>query len=119
VPAFALLLAGSMTGKTLAHIGARTHDPRRAATRWVLAHVLPGRTLLVEHAAVDLLADPGCLLFPLGKAGCIDVRAAIKRAPSHARVNQARTVARSSTWANDAAALASFSRFRHHGSARQ
>lgn len=57
----------------------------------MLAHVPPGRILLVKHAAFDLLSCPGWLLFPLGQLGCIDVRAAIKRAPSHARVNQART----------------------------
>lgn len=91
VPAVALLLAGTMGREALAHIAARTHDPRQAASAWVLANVPPGRTLLVEHAAFDLLRYPGRLLFPMGSAGCIDVRAALRRAPSHATVNRART----------------------------
>ncbi|MGK6354650.1 ArnT family glycosyltransferase [Sphingomonas sp. DT-207] len=52
----------------------RANDTRQVASRWIEAHVPAGSTILIEHAAFDLLPGPWRLLFPLGSAGCIDVR---------------------------------------------
>jgi len=52
----------------------RRHDTRQAATAWVHAHVPPHSSILVEHFAFDLLQGPWNFLFPVGDAGCVDVR---------------------------------------------
>lgn len=87
VPGAALLLAGWMAGATLRAQQQRADDPRQAAARWVFAHVPPGRTILIEHAGFDLMPYRGRLLFPLGSAGCVDVRSLLHGAPSHRKVN--------------------------------
>jgi hypothetical protein len=68
----------------------RADDPRQRATAWLLAHVPPGRTILVESAAFDLLPYRGRLLFPLGSDGCVDVRALLASRPSHKTTNEKR-----------------------------
>jgi 4-amino-4-deoxy-L-arabinose transferase-like glycosyltransferase len=82
-----IALAGCMAGVTVAQLARRADDPRQAATAWIRAHVPAGRTILVEHAAFDLLQYRGRLLFPLGSAGCVDVRSALNKRPSYRRVN--------------------------------
>jgi 4-amino-4-deoxy-L-arabinose transferase-like glycosyltransferase len=82
-----IALAGWMAGVTVDQLARHADDPRQAATAWVRAHVPAGRTILVEHAAFDLLQHRGRLLFPLGSAGCVDVRSALERRPSYRRVN--------------------------------
>lgn len=74
--------------------GARTReratDTRQIATAWLAAHVDPQRSVLIEHAAFDLIGRPGRLLFPMGRAGCVDIRAMLARKPSYAKVETAR-----------------------------
>lgn len=52
----------------------RLDDTRQQASRWAEAHIAPGSTVLVEHFAFDLLPKPWTFLFPIGEAGCRDVR---------------------------------------------
>ncbi len=75
--AFSALAALSlpMLHASLARAEERRHDTRQIASDWVRTHVPPGSTVLVEHAAIDLLQGPWKVLFPLGKAGCVDARA--------------------------------------------
>jgi 4-amino-4-deoxy-L-arabinose transferase-like glycosyltransferase len=88
--ALALVLAPmAITARTRAVM--RADDTRQAASAWVRARIAPGASILVEDAAFDLLRRPGPLLFPLGSAGCIDVRAALARPPSYTRVDSARS----------------------------
>jgi 4-amino-4-deoxy-L-arabinose transferase-like glycosyltransferase len=84
------IVISSMAQSTLSQQTMRAHDPRQAAAAWILRHVPASRTILVEHAAFDLLTYRGRLLFPLGSAGCVDVRAALAGAPSHRRINKLR-----------------------------
>lgn len=79
----ALSLAGWTLPATLDRQSYRAHDPRQAATAWVRRHVPAGRTLLVEHAAFDLLAYKGRILFPLGADGCVDARTLLAGRPTY------------------------------------
>lgn len=54
---------------------ARLNDTRQLASAWAVANVPAGSTVLLEHFAFDLQAQPWRFLFPLGDAGCIDARA--------------------------------------------
>ena len=56
---------------------ARVNDTRQMASRWAVAHVAPGSTVLLEHFAFDLLPQPWRFLFPFGSVGCIDAKAAL------------------------------------------
>ena len=56
---------------------ARLDDTRQRASRWALAHIAPGSTVLIEHFAFDLLPQPWRFLFPFGEVGCIDARATL------------------------------------------
>ncbi len=50
----------------------RTHDTRTLASAWVLKNVAPGRRIVLEYPAFDLLAAKHMLIYPLGDAGCVD-----------------------------------------------
>lgn len=90
-PFLALLLAVPMAQASLARAHERTHDTRQAAAAWVRTHLPPGRSILVEHAAFDLLAGPWRFRFPVGSAGCIDARAALGGRIRYSRVETLRT----------------------------
>ncbi|PTS88989.1 hypothetical protein DBR17_03780 [Sphingomonas sp. HMWF008] len=68
----------------------RATDTRQVATAWLTAHVDPQSSVLIEHAAFDLIDRPGRLLFPMGQSGCVDIRAMLARKPSYAKVETAR-----------------------------
>lgn len=84
----ALLLAVPMAGAALATTAERSNDTRQVADRWVREHVPPGRSILIEDAAFDILQGPWHFLFPLGSAGCVDAR---KMLEGHIRYSQAET----------------------------
>ena len=44
----------------------RLNDTRQQASRWVRAHVPPGKTVLLEHFGFDLVQRPNPFLLPLG-----------------------------------------------------
>jgi len=75
---------------TIERLDDRADDPRQRATAWLLRNAAPGRTILVESAAFDLLPYRGRLLFPLGTEGCIDIRALLASRPSHKATNEKR-----------------------------
>jgi len=76
-PLAGMLLMLPMLHATQARAVTRANDTRQLASAWLRAHAPPDSTILVEHAALDLLAGPWKLLFPLGKAGCVDARAVL------------------------------------------
>ncbi|WP_114952194.1 ArnT family glycosyltransferase [Sphingosinicella terrae] len=70
----AAALALPMLQATHARSIERRNDTRQIASAWIRANVPPGSTILVEHAALDLLQGPWKIIFPLGSAGCVDAR---------------------------------------------
>lgn len=64
----------------------RANDTRQVASAWIRANVPATRSILVEDAAFDLLQRPGRLLFPMGGAGCVDVRRALSSTPRYSKV---------------------------------
>ena len=91
------LLAGALIAVLAPMIGAarsdateRRHDTRQLATAWLRAHAPAGSRILVEHAAFDLMASPYDLSFPLGSAGCVDVRALLAGRVRYSRVESLR-----------------------------
>lgn len=76
--------------QVLADSRMRATDTRQLASAWARAHIPPGSTVLVEHFAFDLLQEPWRFLFPMGDAGCVDVRAVLRGKISYATIERAR-----------------------------
>lgn len=95
LPAFelpaALLMLAPMIAATQAGYRERADDTRQAASAWVKANVPRTSTILVEHAAFDLLQDGRPLRFPLGAAGCLDARALLAGRIRYSRVGTLRS----------------------------
>jgi hypothetical protein len=68
----------------------RTHDTRQAAAAWVNAHVPEGDTVLVEHFGFDMLQGRRHFLFPIGDAGCVDVRDLLAGKVQYDQIEEAR-----------------------------
>lgn len=62
----------------LAQARARMNDTRARASAWAVAHVPQHATIMIEHFGFDLYAQPWPVLFPLGDAGCVDIRALLQ-----------------------------------------
>ena len=69
----------------------RAVDTRQVASAWIRANVPPGSSLVVEPAAFDLLQGPWRILFPLGSAGCVDVRAILTGQIRYSKVETLRS----------------------------
>ncbi|WP_171982570.1 glycosyltransferase family 39 protein [Sphingomonas sp. LM7] len=78
-PLVALLLIVPMLQAAQHRATERANDTRQIASAWIRAHAPPDSAILVEHAAIDLVAGPWKLLFPLGSAGCLDARKLLAR----------------------------------------
>lgn len=68
----------------------RTHDTRQAAAAWVSANVPHQDTILVEHFGFDLLQGPWRFFFPIGDAGCVDVRDVLGGKVQYDQIEEAR-----------------------------
>jgi hypothetical protein len=88
----ALLLAVLMPQvvQALSDTRVRTHDTRQAAAAWVAAHVPHHQSILVEHFGFDLLQGPWQFFFPIGDAGCVDVRAVLGGKVQYDQIEEAR-----------------------------
>lgn len=69
----------------------RLNDTRQIATAWIKANAPRGSTILVEHAAFDLLQQGWELRFPLGSAGCVDAASLLAGRISYSRVETLRS----------------------------
>jgi len=88
--AAALLLAVPMVTAAHNRTVERLHDTRQMATAWLRANVPAGKTILVEHAGIDLLQGPWSFRYPLGSAGCVDARKALAGRISYSEVETRR-----------------------------
>ncbi|WP_447725246.1 glycosyltransferase family 39 protein [Sphingomonas koreensis] len=84
------LLTAPMVAATLAAQTERANDTRQAASAWIMANAPRGSTVLVEHAAFDLLQNGWPLRFPLGSAGCVDAAALLAGRIPYSRVETLR-----------------------------
>jgi hypothetical protein len=118
----ALAIATPQVVQALSNAHVRTHDTRQMATAWVNAHVPRGATILVEHQGFDLLQGPFEFLFPVGNAGCVDVRAILGGKTQYDQIEEARdqrsnvdygtlSPARRNTCGMDWAVLTQFDRY--------
>ena len=69
----------------------RMTDTRQAAAAWIQSNAPRGSTILVEHAAFDLLRSGWKLRFPLGSAGCVDAASLLAGKISYSRVETLRS----------------------------
>ncbi|WP_338467476.1 glycosyltransferase family 39 protein [Novosphingobium sp. ZN18A2] len=74
----AIATGGPLLAADLAQGRERLNDTRQQASLWIETHVRPGKTVLVEHFAFDLVSRPYRFLFPAGDAGCLDVVATLE-----------------------------------------
>jgi len=91
--AFAALLACVLLLPLLDALGdgrERMNDTRVQASAWLRSNVTPGKTILVEHFAFDLVDSPYDFVFPLGAAGCMDARGLISSRIDNTMVESAR-----------------------------
>lgn len=88
--ATALLLV-PMAAATWASQAERATDTRQVAAEWIKANVPRHGTVLVEHAAFDLLQAGWELRFPLGSAGCVDAKALLAGRIRYSRVETLRS----------------------------
>lgn len=50
----------------------RANDTRARAAAWARAHIPSGSTVVFEHLELSLRDQPWTILFPIGRAGCVD-----------------------------------------------
>jgi hypothetical protein len=67
-----LAIALPLTLSSLSEGRERMNDTRQQASRWLMANVPPGHTVLLEHFGFDMLQSPYSFRWPIGDAGCID-----------------------------------------------
>lgn len=83
-------LALPLAAADLVQARARTHDTRQQASAWAIRHMPPGSTVMIEHFGFDLYAQPWRLLFPLGKAGCLDAKGLLHGKVDYGAIEQGR-----------------------------
>jgi len=86
--AAAVLVAAPLVATTVARANERVHDTRRASTAWIRAHVPPGRRVLAEYLALDLLNRGWKMQFPVGDGGCVDVDANVNAHIDYAKIDR-------------------------------
>jgi len=88
--ALTLVLLAPMVATALAATAERNNDTRQTAAAWARAHIPTDRSILIEHAGFDLVQGPWRLLFPIGTAGCVDVRKVLSGHIRYSRVETLR-----------------------------
>lgn len=88
--AAAVVLVAPLILEIRAQARERDTDTRQLASRWARAHIAPGSTVLVEHAALDLSRQPWRFLFPVGTAGCVDALAHLRGHVTYTDVEKVR-----------------------------
>ncbi len=84
------LVAVPMVQAAWAGQAERLNDTRQLASEWIRSHASAGSRVLVEHAALGLLAEGWDIRFPLGNAGCINARDALSGRIEYSEVEDER-----------------------------
>jgi hypothetical protein len=85
-----LTLAVPMGITVAAQARGRMNDTRQRASAWAVAHIPAGASVMIEHFGFDLYPQPWQILFPLGDAGCVDVRALLQGRIGYDVIDRAR-----------------------------
>ena len=93
-----LLLTGTAAGLAILpsaaaavdHKAERANDTRTQAARWAMQNIPPGSTVVLEHLELSLREQPWRILFPIGAAGCIDGKQALRTGVRYDEVEEAR-----------------------------
>lgn len=88
--ALALAAGGPLMMADIAQGKERLNDTRQEASRWAEAHIPPGKSVLLEHFAFDLVRQPNTFLFPVGAAGCLDAMSLIKGKIGYSTIDKLR-----------------------------
>lgn len=86
--ALALLAGLAPVQGLVAYAHERDTDTRRLAADWLRDHAPPGSVITLEHMEFTLLPRPFEFRFPLGDAGCLDVRKALASRITNAQVGR-------------------------------
>lgn len=76
--------------RSLAQSRERIRDTRQLASTWARAHVPAGSSVLIEHFAFDLAAQPWTIRFPMGDGGCVDAKAMLHGKIAYSTIDAAR-----------------------------
>lgn len=68
----------------------RMNDTRQRASAWAVAHIPAGSSVMIEHFGFDLYPQPWLILFPIGEAGCVDVRGLLQGRIGYDVIDRAR-----------------------------
>jgi hypothetical protein len=85
-----VLIAGPMLVQSQERARERAVDTRQLASAWARRNIPAGSSVLIEHYAFDLIAQPWSFLFPLGSAGCLDAVRLLKGKVSYSLIDRAR-----------------------------
>ena len=84
----AALVVAPLMRDVLANARERSNDTRHLASHWASGSLPPGSSILIENFAFDLLPQPWTFLYPLGDAGCVDVRAMLHGKVAYADIEK-------------------------------
>jgi hypothetical protein len=70
-----LLAAVPSAQAAAAELAERMNDTRGRAADWAIAHIPRGSSVVLEHIELRLREEPWRILFPVGRAGCVDAKA--------------------------------------------
>ncbi|OHD03429.1 MAG: hypothetical protein A2885_06925 [Sphingopyxis sp. RIFCSPHIGHO2_01_FULL_65_24] len=90
LPVALLILLTPMVWEARIEAAERRHDTRQIASAWLRDHAPRGSSVLIEHAAFDLLAAPFELRTAMGSAGCVDVRDLLSGQIRYSKVDRLR-----------------------------
>jgi len=88
--ALAIAVGGPLVITDIAQARERLNDTRQQASRWVIGHIAPGRSVLLEHFGFDLVAQPNPFRFPVGAAGCLDALSLLKGKVAYSTIDKLR-----------------------------
>ena len=83
-------MAVPMAAQDVMQARGRMNDTRQHASAWAVAHIPAGASVMIEHFAFDLYPQPWRVIFPIGDAGCVDVRGLLKGQMGYGFLDNAR-----------------------------